>query len=418
MVVALLAWIYFRSYDAFMLALDRASALGPCHDANGVRPLCDFANHYYPQGLALAKAPVVVHGFYYSAFFAVCMRALATFGYPIAQWLWGATLVAATLVLLFAPLSRVFRTSLRGCLIYGVIFACALPIWHDLAFGQLSAITTALILHSLLAYAQRRPVLSALLIGLATSIKFYPGLFLVYFVIRRDWRAVGMALVVVVVCMGIVPFLLLGDAGFLVFHRSLGVALDQFANFIATSPFSNFIANAVSHVALGRVEPSSTLYQGAFVLGLVVASFHAYLVWRKARIEPSQSIRAAIIFGFASVPFVVRSSWVHYFVFLPLLQVHVMEDTRAPVTRGVWRGLALVSASVSAVLISAPWLCLVRGQSYYQDGWPFWATAVLLPWLYVRALTIRPAAGKGKDGERTEELSPQTPGQGERALST
>jgi len=70
-IVGVLAWSYFRSFDQLMLAMDRKSALGVCWSASGVRPLCDFANHCYPQGLALAKGPGMVPGFYYSAFFAV-----------------------------------------------------------------------------------------------------------------------------------------------------------------------------------------------------------------------------------------------------------------------------------------------------------------------------------------------------------
>lgn len=387
-IVGLLAWSYFRSFDQLMLALDRKSALGVCWSPTGVRPLCDFANHYYPQGLALAKAPVVIPGFYYSAFFAVCMKALATFTYPVARLLWGTAVAVAALALLLAPLTKLFRTSLRGCIIYGFISAGSLPLWHDLAFGQVSAITTVLVLLSFMAYGRRQPTLSAVLLGIATSIKFYPGLFLVYYLVRKDWRAVMVSLATVTGCMGLLPWLVLGDAGLLAFHRSLAVALDQFSGVVASTPYSNFIANAVTHAVLGRIDPASALYRGALGLGLMITGFHAYLLWRLGRNDGIRSLRASLLLGMASIPFLVRSCWVHYFVFLPLLVGCVIDSTRDAGTRRIRRTLVLGSVAVSAALVSVPLLHLVGAQSYYEGAWPFWSTALLLPGLYLHVLDL------------------------------
>jgi hypothetical protein len=84
--------------------------------------------------------------------------------------------------------------------------------------------------------------------------------------------------------------------------------------------------------------------------------------------------------GLATIPFVVRSCWVHYFVFLPFLQGYVGaggQSRRA-------RALLLGSTAISVLLVSVPLLVLLGSPVYYKAAFPFWATAILLPGLYYR----------------------------------
>jgi hypothetical protein len=173
--VVLAAWPSFGSYARFMVALDPGSAVTTCSTSDGVKPLCDFANHYYPQGRAL----MIVHGFYYSAFFAVCMRAFAAASHGTAALLWATVVVIAALTLILAPLLRELRGALLGALVHGSLFAGLLPLWHDLAFGQVSSLLTALLLLAFFAYGRDRRGLAGLLLGVASSIKLYPALFAV-----------------------------------------------------------------------------------------------------------------------------------------------------------------------------------------------------------------------------------------------
>jgi hypothetical protein len=223
---------------------------------------------------------------------------------------------------------------------------------------------------------------------LAASIKFYPALFIVYFLVQKEFRAIVVAFTTTIICMGLLPWLSLGDAGLLTFHHLLGTALDQFSSVVASSPFSNFIANAVTHAAFGRVDPTSWLYQGALVLGRLVGCLHVFLLWRSLRIDASRGLRTGLTLGLASIPFLVRSCWVHYFVFLPFLHGSILQDVQPAGRRRIPTVLVRASVAVSAALISFPMLFLVGGgQSYYEGGWPFWATVVLLPGLYMQAFT-------------------------------
>ena len=120
----------------------------------------------------------------------------------------------------------------------------------------------------------------------------------------------------------------------------------------------------------------------------MVTGFHSYLLWRLSHTDGIRSVRASLLLGLASIPFVVRSCWVHYFVFLPLLYGFVIDATSSSGARRIQRVLVLASVAVSAALISVPTLFLVGGQAYYEGAWPFWATALLLPGLYLHAFTL------------------------------
>jgi hypothetical protein len=384
LLVALVAWLGFGSYEQLMLALDRASAQGPCRGPDGVRPLCDFANYYYPQGRALQLSPAALPGFLYSAFFALGMRLLALFPYSVARLLWAAVVAGAALALLLAPLVRELRRSVGGCALYGTMMAGALPLWHDLAFGQTSALLTVLVALAFFAHARDRRARAGVLLGLAAAIKFYPALFAVYFVVRRDRRALLAFLATVLAGAAVLPALVLGEAGLLTFYRSLGTGIEYFARGTASNAFSGFIANAVTHLLADRIDPASVLYQAATVTGLAVAGYHVVLLWRLRRVGPATSARASLMLGLATIPFVVRTCWVHYFVFLPLLAGYVFEGARDQASSRWARWLCLPPAVLSVVLVSVPFFLVAGEGRYYEAALPFWATALLLPGLYVR----------------------------------
>jgi alpha-1,2-mannosyltransferase len=283
------------------------------------------------------------------------------------------------------PLVRDYRRSLGRAALYGVLVASALPAWHDLLFGQVSALVTCLALAAFIAYERRRVVLAAVLLGVATSIKLYPGLFAILFVLHRDRRAVAAFLATVLAASGGLPLLVLGERGVLVFYAELWQNLQRLAAFTAATPFGNHAASAVCRLVTGRSDPASTLYGVAGAGGMLVAGLDVFLAFRLVRAESPGHRRRALMLLFAAIPFVVRPCWVHYFVFLPLVQLQALDGALTFPAR--WqRWAAVASVMTSAVLISVPLLLLVGDGAYYTSGAPFWATAVLLPVLYADSL--------------------------------
>jgi hypothetical protein len=73
--------------------------------------------------------------------------------------------------------------------------------FHSLWIGQITPILLALTVGAWVAYKENRPVWTGILLAVAVWTKFYPGLFLLYFLWKRAWRVVisaGVTTVVVV----------------------------------------------------------------------------------------------------------------------------------------------------------------------------------------------------------------------------
>src|SRR5262249_36221212 len=68
-------------------------------------------------------------------------------------------------------------------------FLCR-PLREQIYYGQLSAILGALVVAVWAADRSGRPWLAGACLGLAASLKFFPGFLFVYFLLRRRWRVV------------------------------------------------------------------------------------------------------------------------------------------------------------------------------------------------------------------------------------
>jgi hypothetical protein len=69
------------------------------------------------------------------------------------------------------------------------------PFWHQMVHGQLNLLLLLLLTGVWAADRQGHPSRAGAFLGVATAIKFYPGFLFLYFVLRRDWRAIGAGLV-------------------------------------------------------------------------------------------------------------------------------------------------------------------------------------------------------------------------------
>jgi alpha-1,2-mannosyltransferase len=81
-----------------------------------------------------------------------------------------------------------------------LLFAVALPVtagvgavWIGFDFGQINPLLWALVVFDLAVLAPRRSRYVGVAIGLATAIKLVPGIFIVYLLVTRRWRAVALA---------------------------------------------------------------------------------------------------------------------------------------------------------------------------------------------------------------------------------
>jgi hypothetical protein len=71
----------------------------------------------------------------------------------------------------------------------GLLLLCN-PFWHQMVHGQLNLLLLLLLTGAWVADRQGQPNWAGALVGVATAIKLYPGFLFVYFLLRRDGRAI------------------------------------------------------------------------------------------------------------------------------------------------------------------------------------------------------------------------------------
>lgn len=152
------------------------------------RPVYEFATPA-PQLLPFTYPPI-------AAMLAVL---LAKMSWDTAQWVWTAGVFVSLAVVVAYSFRGVLRPVGGGVERYApwifafLVVACAylMPIRDQVRFGQVDILLVMLCLVDCVA---RRPWWPrGFLIGLATAVKLTPGVFLIYLLVTRQWRAFFMA---------------------------------------------------------------------------------------------------------------------------------------------------------------------------------------------------------------------------------
>ena len=151
-------------------------------------PLYDFAKPDATQGEL---------GFTYPPFAALVLRPLAGLSVGVAEAVFVLVSVAAfaaALWWLVRPMAD--RYSQPRWFVFAVAFVLASalePIRESLTFGQINLILFALVAFDVFVLGPRGSRFSGIGIGLATAIKLVPGVFIIYLLVCRRWRAAAVA---------------------------------------------------------------------------------------------------------------------------------------------------------------------------------------------------------------------------------
>jgi alpha-1,2-mannosyltransferase len=133
--------------------------------------------------------------FTYPPFAALCFVPLALLGYSTANWLLTAVTiacVAASLWCFAASTPGEAGARMRRLLPWALPAALLLePVRSTLTFGQINALLMALVTFDCLTRAPRWP--RGILVGIAAAVKLTPGVFLLFFLLRRDLRSAARA---------------------------------------------------------------------------------------------------------------------------------------------------------------------------------------------------------------------------------
>lgn len=137
--------------------------------------------------------PFSTYGFTYPTFAALTMLPMAVLPWPVAATLSVLFTVAATALVLWwlvVPLAR--RVGWPPRFAYAVALCLVIayePMRETVNFGQVNLLLLALVAADLLILVARRHPAAGALVGVATAIKLTPGIFIVYLLLTRRWRA-------------------------------------------------------------------------------------------------------------------------------------------------------------------------------------------------------------------------------------
>ncbi len=141
--------------------------------------------------------PKSTYGFTYPPFAALAMLPMAIVAWPVAIVLSGAACVLATVAVLhwlIDPIARRNGWVRWFALALAIGFAAAFePMRETFLFGQVNMLLVFLVAADLVLLVGRGSRFGGIGIGLATAIKLTPGIFILYLLVTRRWRAAAVA---------------------------------------------------------------------------------------------------------------------------------------------------------------------------------------------------------------------------------
>jgi hypothetical protein len=305
----LFAYYAYTWRNGFNLRL----ALGACS-----KPFCDFATYYYPMGESIFHTGLPVEGFVYSPFTAILFALVVPLGFGTALLLWG--ILQGVCILLYLILfRRLIPTGQWIALLFVFLALSSFPLLQNLVWGQVGILTTVSILAALFCYERGHRAIAAALVAFGISFKFFPLIFLVPFVMRRDVRFLLYCFTACVALLLIVPASLLGVDGALRFYAALFESYRHF-NWV----ISNYNSQHFPHVIL-RLARAGGFGTYSYLpilrwIGYSIAAVNMgflYLIQR-ARLPHANLWSFHILF--LTIPFVLLTSWPSDLVYISFAQ--------------------------------------------------------------------------------------------------
>jgi hypothetical protein len=237
--------VTFRSLARFMAVLDHCP-----------RTFCDFVTYYLPMSRHLFDGTGPIPFYFYSPFFAILMLPLAALADPVATVVWGVIQVVLSAVLIALPLGLVTRAGERLRPLHVLIAMSSFPLLHNFKWGQISVLVTCALFGAWWCLERGRRIPAALLLALATSLKFYPAWFAIVPLARRDWRTLGWYALFCAAFLALVPALFLGPGAALRFYQGIAIEL-RAASTMALDPNSQSLDGVLGRLCYSVDIPSS-----------------------------------------------------------------------------------------------------------------------------------------------------------------
>ncbi len=315
---------------------------------------------------------VSAHGllFTYPPFAAITFVPLAVLE-GAAGWLLTLLSIVA-LVLVVAVIARELRLSRSATALLLVAAVVLEPVTRTLVLGQINLVLMAVVVVDLFVMPRRA---RGLLIGIAAGVKLTPAVFVIYFLVKRDYRAAAQSLA------GFVVTVLLGwvvapDAS-VTYWSGRALALTSFGDFQVQSANQSLRAGLIR--VLGLPDPPVLLWALLAVAALVVGAWVCRM--RVAAGDDVGAVLALAAAGLLASPI----SWTHHWVWVVIGIMYAAGHRRY-----------VVAWLLGLVFYVAPMWFLPAG-ALVELRYDVWQVVVSVTYVLVGAVgLLLLASGRGK----------------------
>lgn len=388
--VAAILLILFTYFAATWSSIKSAqAAIDTCSQA-----FCDFSEFYYRMGQAVFTTDVPITGFVYSPFIAILVSVFPLLGLNISLVVWGVLQILAIFFYLFL-FHRLVPAKLPIQLLFITLTLSSFPLLHILSWGQVGLFTIVAILAALYYYERGQLVIAACLIAFAISFKFFPFVFLILFVIRRDFRFTLMSLAACGLFLFIIPGIVFGIEGMLHFYSVLFGSYQHF-DWVITNYNSQYFPNLMLRMVDAIHYDAHAYLPVLRCIAYMIAFVNLTLVYRIWRAQ----VRLADLWGFhiifLSIPFIMPTSWPADLVYLPFGQAFLFwwllngresshEDIVTQRRHRIILAVQLVLLLISVIFSNIAFFNFIGDRILFGSlGFIFWSNLLVLVASYLK----------------------------------
>lgn len=248
-------------------------------------------------------------GFTYPPIAAVAMAPMSLLPLNVVIVMTFLAIIAATTVLTFLCVRERLRAArFQFLLVTGLVTAvsfCFLPIGQNVAFGQINIFIALLVVADVLVLGRRGSRWFGIGIGVAMAIKLTPGIFLVYLILAKKWRALVVSLIAAAAAIVVGGIFSASDT------------LEYYTRLVWESDRVGFLDNTTNQSINGviaRVMSPADPSRAAWLVGSAVVAFLAIRRVRKA-LQQHDVLAAITLTGFLGI-LVSPVSWLHHVVWI------------------------------------------------------------------------------------------------------
>ncbi|MEZ4318304.1 MAG: glycosyltransferase family 87 protein [Myxococcota bacterium] len=325
---------------------------------------CDYIRHFHPTLSAVRGDGLPTAGYLYPPTFAVLAAPAGLLSVPAATALWSALQGLLLAAWSIGPPHLARRVPLPLAVAFTVVTVLSVPALSVLKWGQLSTLLVLLGLPAFALLERDRQGPAGALLALAAALKVFPALWFVWPLVDRRWRSLVWGTAVCAGLLGLLPLVALGPAGTIAFYTKLMAELQAARSWIPTSDGAQYLPTVlVRFLHQPGLRPVFVGFGYVLALGLLSLLL---------RVRDRTEDRALWAFAIAAslFPLVIESSWLNYFVHLPVVW-WVLLSSWGEQGPGPRVGTVL-SVGIGVCVATLPWHEVYDGGStlhYAQEAW-------------------------------------------------